>query len=425
MSDYGSSTSTGAYSENSNDEQLHFTEAQLAQMLAPIALYPDSLLTHILIAATYPLEVIEAHRWRSENKYLTDEQLQRKIDEKDWDISVKALVPFEQILSQMNDDLVWMRQLGDAFLAQEEAVLASIQYLRAQAHEAGSLSELENVTVEKDDKNIVIVSASPKVIYVPYYDTHSVYGYWRWSHYPPVHWPAHYVYHHRPIGWHSGVHIGVGFFFSAVHWHHRYVVVNHHKPYHYRKRHHIISSGYTKRWHHKPVHRKGVAYRSHQVKNKYKHQSVATHRYVSHQGKVKRNEARLVRTGTKHSQKAYKVKQFNKKKPSTIKHQMSRKNSVSVKAMPASSHTQNMKRTMKKERTIFTKPRPAKSGNTVALNRSRAVKEVRINNKPSYSQVKSKTSRQKFVKSTTTHRKKTSSPSRSRKSSSDRKSRKH
>ena len=121
--------------------------------------------------------MIEAHRWRSENKYLTDEQLQRKIDEKDWDISVKALVPFEQILSQMNDDLVWMRQLGDAFLAQEEAVLASIQYLRAQAHEAGSLSELENVTVEKDDKNIVIVSASPKVIYVPYYDTHSVYGY--------------------------------------------------------------------------------------------------------------------------------------------------------------------------------------------------------------------------------------------------------
>ncbi|MCH2057446.1 MAG: DUF3300 domain-containing protein [Thalassotalea sp.] len=249
----------------------HYSQAQLAQMLAPIALYPDTLLTHILIAASYPLEVVEAYRFQEQKSSLSERKFKSALEKKSWDESVKALVPFERVLKQMNDDLAWMRELGDAFLAQEEDVLDAVQTLRQQAHDAGSLDELANANIEYDKEKIIIVPNNPEVVYVPYYDTREVYGYWRWHRYPPVYWHVSHNYYH-PISWHAGVHIGWGFFFNAVHWHNRYVVVNHHRHYnrhYYRKRHHILYSDYSKRWRHKPIHRRNVAYRSAIVRSEY------------------------------------------------------------------------------------------------------------------------------------------------------------
>ncbi len=284
---YSESIDTGQV----NEVNQYFTQGELAQMLAPIALYPDTLLTHILIASSYPLEVVEAYRWQKDNQSLSEQTFNNKLDRQNWDASVKALVPFERVLKQMQDDLTWMRNLGDAFLGQEQSVLDTIQELRQQAYNSGSLDDLENAKVEYDNEKIVIVPSSPKVIYVPYYDTREVYGYWRWHHYPPRYWHWDRYYYNHPVAWHAGVHIGVSFFFSAFHWHHGYVVVNHHKVHHHRKRHHIIRSGYSKRWHHKPTHRKNVAYRTATVKEKYKYKSSHSVRYNK-----QRNTAKLVRS---------------------------------------------------------------------------------------------------------------------------------
>lgn len=272
-------------------EQQQFTDAELAQMLAPIALYPDSLLTHILISSTYPIEIIEAHRWLKKNEKLSAEQIAHVIKNFEWDASVKALVPFERVLTRLSENLTWMQQLGDAFLQDESSVLESIQALREQAKLAGNLDKMENMDVSYEDNNIIIEPVEKEIVYVPYYDTRMVYGNWYWSSYPPVYWtPYHrtYVSHYNPFYWHSGIHISFNYFFSAFHWHNRHVVVvnshrSHHRYYHQRPRRLIASGGYAKRWSHKPVHRRGVAYRTKHAGQKY---------YSSHTKKQKVNQGR-------------------------------------------------------------------------------------------------------------------------------------
>ncbi len=261
-----------------------FSQAELEQMLAPIALYPDSLLTHILIASTYPLELVRAQRWLDINSDVPKDKILKKISKKDWDVSVKALVPFPRVLQNLNDDLNWTQQLGDAFLSNEEQVLASIQKLRHKAEQAGNLAKMTNSRVSYDDNNIVIESAQPTVVYVPYYDTRVVYGTWHWRHNPPVYWsvPRHlhtshyYDSYSQPFYWSSGIHISFNFFSSAFHWHNRHIVVSHHynKPFYshstyHRNRVKIVTSSGAKRWQHKPQHRRGVAYSNSQLKKRF------------------------------------------------------------------------------------------------------------------------------------------------------------
>ncbi|MBA6329345.1 DUF3300 domain-containing protein [Colwellia sp. MB02u-6] len=261
--------------ETSLTEQAHhFTDAELAQMLAPIALYPDPLLSHILIATTYPIEVVDAERWLNKNNLLSTQAIADAAEDKDWDPSVKALLPFPKILKKLSEDLHWMTGLGDAFLQDEAQVLASVQKLRQQADQAGNLENIRNVKVVRKSQTIIIESKQPDIIYVPYYDTRVVYGDWRWSRYPPIFWhhPVHYASHHGAYYWHNPVHLTVGLFFGAVHWSNRHVVVNHHKSRYYK--HHSnkkVSTSYqVKRWHHNPRHRKGVAYRTSNIQKKYR-----------------------------------------------------------------------------------------------------------------------------------------------------------
>ncbi|WP_372872684.1 DUF3300 domain-containing protein [Shewanella sp.] len=248
-----------------------FSEAELARLLAPIALYPDTLLTHILIASSYPLEVVEASRWREKNRKLGDKKLMDKAEKQGWDPSVTALIAFPNVLERMSDDLNWTADLGDAFLADEEAVLDSIQMLRREADRAGNLDGGDNLVVKRQPTQIIIESPSPEIIYVPYYDPRVVYGHWRWHRYPPVYWAPFpgYVSYHRHFGWHSGVSISFNFYFSNFHWYDRHVIVHHH--HHYRRPpepRYAISHG-AQRWRHDPGHRRGVAYRSADVRQRF------------------------------------------------------------------------------------------------------------------------------------------------------------
>ncbi len=127
----------------SNESEQTFSQAQLDQMLTPIAHYPDSLLVQILIAATYPSQVVEADRWVKENKGLSEDRLKAAIDKKDWDPSVKALLAHPQVLAMMDEHLGWTTNLGKAFLARQKEVLASIQELRHKTYATGNLKTAE------------------------------------------------------------------------------------------------------------------------------------------------------------------------------------------------------------------------------------------------------------------------------------------
>ena len=285
--------------QHSQTEVVQFSQAQLEQILAPIALYPDTLLTHILIASTYPIEVIDADRFVKQNEHESEQDILESTANKDWDPSVKALVPFPRILANLSNDLAWMRKLGDAFLQDQSQVLASIQTLRQKADDAGNLSQMDNVEIVREKRTIIIEPAEPEVIYVPYYDTRVVYGNWHWSHYPPVYWhrPAHYAYYHGPFYWQPSVHIGFDFFFSAFHWSNHHVVRHHHKKRYHHSNRRIATSHHAKRWNHNPQHRRGVAYRSKKVKHRYSgnRPSVEHERGVrKHHNKVVINSAHKV-----------------------------------------------------------------------------------------------------------------------------------
>ena len=154
-------------------------------MLAPIALYPDSLLANVLVAATFPLEVVSADRWVKQNKDLNGDQLNAALDKMKWDLSVKALVPFPEVLAMMSEKLDWTQTLGAAFLAQQSDVMDTVQKLRAKAQAEGNLKTTKEQKVEVQGQSIVIEPASPTVVYVPAYNPAVVYGAWPYPAYPP------------------------------------------------------------------------------------------------------------------------------------------------------------------------------------------------------------------------------------------------
>jgi uncharacterized membrane protein YgcG len=177
-----------AAAETSTSE---FAVAQLDAMLAPIALYPDELLTQILIASTYPLQVVAASRWleRSDNKNLKGDALVNALEGESWDPSVKSLLPFPQIIAMLNAKVEWMQQLGYAFANQQDAVLDSVQRLRRQAQKAGSLKTTEQQRVVVEQNMVIIEPASCEIVYVPVYQPANVYGEWPYPETPPVYVP--------------------------------------------------------------------------------------------------------------------------------------------------------------------------------------------------------------------------------------------
>ncbi|MGE5201468.1 MAG: DUF3300 domain-containing protein [Acidobacteriota bacterium] len=246
-----------------------YSTAELDRLLAPIALYPDTLLGQILTASTYPLEVIEAYRWGQDknNAALKGDRLDAALQEKDWDPSVKSLVPFPQVLRMMNDRLDWMQKLGDAFLAQQADVMDSVQRLRRAAENSGNLKSSPQQTVTAEEQDIVIAPANPENVYVPVYDPTIVYGVWPYPAYPPYYyWPPDFVWGpaYWPGWWWWWPAVAIGYYGSYwgwghCDWHNHSIYVDHSRYDHIAGRYPHQVSG--KNWQHDPYHRRGVAYR--------------------------------------------------------------------------------------------------------------------------------------------------------------------
>jgi hypothetical protein len=176
---------------NNTSEPTTYSIEQLDALLAPIALYPDDLLMQVLMASTFPLQVVDASR-RIEvpaNKQLRGDALTAAVAAKPWDPSVKSLVPFPDVLAIMNGHLDWIQQLGYAMTVQQSGVFDSVQRLRRQADAAGSLKSNAQIAVQTEGPAIVIQPAQPNVVYVPSYNPTVVYGAWPYPSYPPACFP--------------------------------------------------------------------------------------------------------------------------------------------------------------------------------------------------------------------------------------------
>jgi hypothetical protein len=240
-----------------------FTPTQLEQLLAPIALYPDPLLAQILMAATYPLEIVQANRWRQDpsNAGLTGDRLAAAIEPQPWDPSIKSLVPFPEILQMMDRHLDWTQALGDAFLAQEAAVMDAVQRLRQRAQAAGALASTPEQMVVVQEQGIIIAPADPQTVYVPVYDPGLVYGVWPYPAYPPAlpYLPPPVVIGRPVISFGFGI-ATVGALWGWHHWdwHRRRVRID-------GPRFHAIDPHRPPPradvWQHDPAHRRGVPYR--------------------------------------------------------------------------------------------------------------------------------------------------------------------
>ncbi len=223
------------------------SQAELDQMLAPIALYPDALLSQVLMVSTYPLDVVEAARWSRAHPGLQGDEAVAMVADEDWDPSVKSLVAFPRLLQRMDENLGWTRNLGAAFLEQEPYVMETVQRLRRRAAAAGHLLPDERLRVIADGDALTIEPADPRVVYVPYYDPWIVYGAWHWPAYPPVAWSPWPAY---------AVGVTTGFFFGGIDWHHRHVKVVHVHSHYLRPRPHGHRPLHVGKWRHEPPQRR-------------------------------------------------------------------------------------------------------------------------------------------------------------------------
>ncbi|HLK64220.1 MAG TPA: DUF3300 domain-containing protein [Bryobacteraceae bacterium] len=251
------------------------TPDQLNNLVAPIALYPDPLLSQVLVACTYPLEVVQAYQFLQKNPGLTGPALTEAAQQQNWDPSVQALVVFPDVLKRLNDDVSWTTNIGNAFLAQQQDVMDAVQRLRQQAQQAGKLSSTpqENVVTESENGQpyVEIEPVSPDVIYVPVYDPAWIWGPPLYYPYPRWYWPPRSVIF-GGLGFGFGGGINVGLFFGGG-WHGwggwgwhpgwgtRSIVVNNTFIHQYNFNTARIANVHgTSVWAHDPVHREGVPY---------------------------------------------------------------------------------------------------------------------------------------------------------------------
>lgn len=252
-----------------------FRQEELEQLAAPIALYPDSLVSQMLMAATYPLEVVQAERFVAQHKNLQGEALARQLDAQPWDPSVKSLANFPQALLMMSSQLEWTQKLGDAFLAQPRELFAAIQRLRAKAQAAGYLKSSPEQTVVVRENVIIIEPASTTTVYVPVYDPVVVYGTWPYTAYPPYYYyPPGYVAAPR-YGFGAGIILGLawGYAWGSADWNRGEIDIDVDRNIHFHK--HVHRTNITNlpakgAWRHDVDHRRGVPYHSASVAQRYR-----------------------------------------------------------------------------------------------------------------------------------------------------------
>lgn len=262
-----------------------FSQEELDQLLAPIALYPDALLAQILMASTYPLEVVEAQRWVKKNPGLKEKALEDALQGQNWDPAVKSMANFPQILDMMNEKLDWTQKLGDAFLSQQAAVMDTVQSLRQKANAQGNLksSSEQKIIVEQappDQPQTTIIKiepTNPEVVYVPTYNPTVVYGPWWYPAYPPYYYyPPGYVAGGALFGFTAGVIVGAALWGNCNWgWGHGHGNVNINVNNYNRYNRTNISNN---SWNHNSVHRKGVSYRDNATAQKFNQNNRAADR---------------------------------------------------------------------------------------------------------------------------------------------------
>ena len=278
---FAANEATATGTEAAQPQQQALSQGELDALVAPIALYPDALLAQVLMASTYPLEVVQADRFAKSNASLKGDKLDEALVKQDWDASVKSLVATPTVLDMMNKDLDWTQKLGDAVLAQQPDVMDAIQRLRAKAEANGKLATTKEqkvtVTKEADNKQVIVIEpTSPETVYVPYYEPAVVYGAWDYPDYPP------YYFAPAPgwvvggaiasgIAWGAGLAIGNAIW-DDIDWHDHNINVDIDKNVNINKNVNKkdVKSG---KWEHDSHHRKGVKYDK-SVENKYRKDSV-------------------------------------------------------------------------------------------------------------------------------------------------------
>jgi|GEM_PF-1647814 len=264
----------------SGEEVRRFPEDRIEQLVAPIALYPDALLAQVLMAATYPSEVVQAARWARRHQKLSVEELQDALEDKPWDPSVKSLVAFPGLLSRMEGEQEWMEDLGNAFLDQQNETMDAIQRMRARARAAGHLMNTPQQRVKTKGKVIDIQPTQPDAVYVPIYNPTLVYG--DDLHYPTVYYPRLYAqdsFSRRSSDYSTesnlltfgmGAVVGV-ILFSQFDWNNRQIIVNHQSD---RHRSPQEANGPT-RWWHDPSRRQGTRYHDSTPDQRYEQERVS------------------------------------------------------------------------------------------------------------------------------------------------------
>lgn len=238
---------------------------ELDQLLAPIALYPDPLLSNVLIASTYPLEVVQADRWLQQNKSLQGDQLAAAASKQSWDDSLKALVATPSVLDMMSKQLDWTQRLGDAVLAQQQDVMDAVQRLRARAQANNKLTttKQQKVTVRQEQNRqfIAIEPTTADTLYVPYYDPAVAYGEWPDPAYPPYYWgyPGYIA---------SGV-IATGLAFGAAYGIARWVGYWNGGGFAWGRGNIVAGGGRVEHWQHNAQHRRGVGYTNANVRQQF------------------------------------------------------------------------------------------------------------------------------------------------------------
>lgn len=278
-----------------------FTVEELDQMLAPIALYPDSLLAQVLMAATYPADVAEAAKWSKAHPDQKGDAAVKMVESKPWDPSVQSLVAFPQVLATMEQDPDWVQKLGDAFLAQPEDVMDAVQRLRAAAQKAGNLESTEQQTVvieeapQTQETVIVIEPAQPQVVYVPTYNPTVVYGTWWYPRYPPYYLPP-------PPGYvfgtalATGIAFGVGIgitnaLWGGCNWGRRNVNINVNRYNNINVNRKLNVNQRNANWNHNANNRRGVPYRDAKSRDRYGKQVAGSDKRQDFRGRDSQRDA--------------------------------------------------------------------------------------------------------------------------------------
>lgn len=246
---------------------------EIDALVAPIALYPDGLLSQVLMASTYPLEIVSAARWAKAHPDAKGDAALKKVENEPWDVSVKSLVAFPNVLEMMNEKLDWTQKLGDAFLSQQKDVLESVQHMRRLAKDNGNLESNPQQVVKAEAQTIIIEPAQPQIIYVPAYNPTVVYGAWPYPAYPPYYYPG-VAYWYPGQALVRGFAWGVGFaaagaIFGSANWGRGDVDINVNRATNIDRnytRNNVNSSG---KWQHNAEHRGNAPYRDQGSREKY------------------------------------------------------------------------------------------------------------------------------------------------------------